>query len=227
MKTLPKITLLLLALLFPCAMPLLAGDIFNGLIEDGSGKGLKGAKIWLTDKRQYAKSDKKGHFGLESVSEGDTIHVEYQKTIHAIPVGKVNGMRIIIVDAKATYNPDEELVNHGYGWVSRRDYTGSSNAITGARLVATGQPTLLGALRGLVPGMDISASGRVTMRGHSSLISDDQPLFIVDGNMVSTLDMVNLYSIDRVEVLKDGSIYGSRGSGGAILVFTKRGNEKE
>ena len=204
-----------------------AGELFNGLIEDGTGKAIKGAKIWLTDKRQYAKSDKKGHFGLEEVNEGDTLHIEYQKNIHAIPVGKVNGMRIIIVDTKITYNPDEELVNHGYGWVSRRDYTGTSNAISGARIVATGQPTLLGALRGLVPGMEVSSNGKVTMRGHSSLISDDQPLFIVDGNMVSTLDMVNLYSIDRVEVLKDGSIYGSRGSGGVILVFTKRGNEKE
>ncbi|MCH5345544.1 MAG: TonB-dependent receptor plug domain-containing protein [Muribaculaceae bacterium] len=226
MKKLLKI-FVLIALVVLNATTAAAGEIFNGLVTDGKGQPIKGAKVWLTDKRQYAKSDKKGHFGLESVSPGDTIHLEYQKVVHAIPVGTVNGMRVIIVDATATYNPDAELVNHGYGWVSRRDYTGSSNGISGARLVATGQSTLTEALRGLVPGLDISRDGRITLRGHSSLISDDQPLFIIDGNIVGSLDMINLNMIDHVEIQKDGSMYGTRGSGGAILVFTKRGNEKE
>jgi len=40
---------------------------------------------------------------------------------------------------------------------------------------------------------------------------------------VSSLESVNIYDVDHVEVLKDGSIYGSQGANGVILVTTKRG----
>lgn len=206
------------------AMPALAAGFFNGLIEDGAGKGIKGAKVWLTDKRHYTKSDKKGRFGLEEVNEGDTIHIEYQKTVYAIPVGNVNGMKIIIVGTKIDYKPDTELVSYGYGWVTSRDNTGTSNGISGARLVATGQSTIIQALEGLVPGLNVSPLGKVTIRGTNTFIGNDEPLYIVDGSIVGSLDFINIHSVDHVEVIKDATIYGSRGAGGAIVVYTKRGN---
>ena len=133
-------------------------------------------------------------------------------------------MRIVLVGTDISYRPDDELVSYGYGWVSRRDTAGSSDGVTGARLVATGQSNILDALSGLIPGLNVSPSGKVTIRGTSSFV-DSSPIFIVDGNYVSSLDFVNIHSVDRVEVLKDASIYGSRGAGGAIIVYTKRGND--
>lgn len=54
---------------------------------------------------------------------------------------------------------------------------------------------------------------------------EDHPFngLIVDDLPVSTLDGINLYDVERVEVLKDAPIYGSRGANGAIIVITKRG----
>lgn len=201
-----------------------AGDLLNGIAVDGAGNGIKGVKVWHKNRSNYTKTDKKGRFGLSDISAGDTITVEYRKQTYRVPIGTSGGIRIIIVDGNVNSSPDEELVNHGYGWVKRREYNSASNGISGDRLRATGQTTILKALAGLVPGLDVSPNGKVTLRGRTSIMSDDQPLFLVDGNIVASLDMINLGSVERVEVLKDGSIYGSRGANGAILVYTKRGN---
>ncbi len=200
----------------------LAGELFNGLVVDGSGKGIKNVKAWTTSSREYTKSDRDGRFGLSDVESGDTLHIEYKKQRYDIPLSGSRGLRIVMTDLNMTSSPDDELVSYGYGWVKRREYNSASSGISGDRLRATGQNNLLKALEGLVPGLYVSASGHVTLRGRTSFMLDDQPLFIVDGNYVSGFDMINLGSVDRVEVLKDGSMFGSRGANGAIIVYTKR-----
>lgn len=119
---------------------------------------------------------------------------------------------------------DDELVNLGYGYVKRREHTGVSSGISGDRLRQTGQRDILKALSGLVAGLNITqVNGEtdVNIRGQKSLVMSNTPLFIVDGTQVSSLDFVSVYDVESVEVLKDASIYGSRGANGAILVTTK------
>lgn len=105
--------------------------------------------------------------------------------------------------------------------------TSDPNHITGEELVRTGQTTILGALQGLVPGLNISgndfAGYNTNIRGINSFAAPSTPLFIVDGTIVNSLDIVNIHDVDYVEIDKDGAMYGSRGANGAIKVFTKRG----
>jgi TonB-dependent SusC/RagA subfamily outer membrane receptor len=49
---------------------------------------------------------------------------------------------------------------------------------------------------------------------------------LVDGVEVESLSFVNVYDVDRVDVLKDSNIYGAKGANGVILVTTKRGTNK-
>ena len=81
-------------------------------------------------------------------------------------------------------------------------------------------------MRGLVPGLLISPSGEISLRGQTSFYLDSTPLFVVDDVVVNSLDIVNIHDVEHVEVLKDANMYGSRGANGAILVKTKRGNSK-
>lgn len=60
------------------------------------------------------------------------------------------------------------------------------------------------------------------IRGRNTLTGPTTPLFIIDGVVVDSLDFVNLYDVDYVEVLKDATIYGSRGANGVIIVHTKK-----
>ncbi|MDF9799474.1 hypothetical protein OKW21_004737 [Catalinimonas alkaloidigena] len=84
---------------------------------------------------------------------------------------------------------------------------------------------ILEALQGRIAGVQIYRSGmfdyRAVIRGYGS------PLYLIDGVPVdaSAMSMVSQYDIDRVEVLKGPSaaIYGGRGGGGVIALFTKRG----
>lgn len=103
--------------------------------------------------------------------------------------------------------------------------------ITGEQLQRTGQSSVLGALQGLVPGLNVVRSGRndydATIRGIDSMMSPTTPLYIIDGVIVDSFDSLNIYDVDYVDVLKDASIYGSRGANGAIYVHTKRGSAKD
>ena len=70
------------------------------------------------------------------------------------------------------------------------------------------------------PGADIS----IRVRGSSSLNASSDPLVVVDGFVGAAFPQQN--NIESIEILKDASataIYGSRGSGGVILVTTKKG----
>ena len=84
---------------------------------------------------------------------------------------------------------------------------------------------ILESLQGRIPGVQIYRNGmynfRAVIRGSGS------PLYLLDGMPVdaSALIAINQFDLDRIEVLKGPSaaIYGGRGGGGVIALFSKRG----
>lgn len=202
---------------------------FNGMVQDVLGQPMRNVKIWVTNDRQYTMSDRKGRFGLTDVKATDTLHIKYKKQRYDIAVEGRKSMRIMIAD-EPRVEEDQELVDMGYGFVRRREYTGVSNYISGEELRNTGRGSLLAALQGRVPGLNVvtgpfPSDERVSMRGITSINLDNTPLFLVDGVIVESLDHINIYDVESVEVLKDASIYGARGANGAILVHTRRGGK--
>ncbi len=213
-------------LVFSCVFCSFADVPFNGIIYDSNAKPMKGARIYTKSPRRYATSDKQGRFGLTDVQPDDTIHVKVnkRKIPYAIPVDGRKSMKIFLADEQnPKVNEDDELVSFGYGFVKKRESTGVSSGISGEDLVRTGQRDIVSALKGRVAGLDVSPSGEVTIRGVHSLTLSNEPLYIVDGVVVYDLRNINIHDVDYVEVLKDASIYGSRGANGAIIVYTKTG----
>ncbi len=83
-------------------------------------------------------------------------------------------------------------------------------------------------MRGRVPGVQIGyaspgSTPSITIRGESSINSSTQPLFVVDGSVVSDISLINPNDVDSIDVMKDSStsIYGSRGANGVIVIKTK------
>lgn len=221
MKTYIKHSLILLAMLLGCGSILAQEDVpFNGIITDAVKQPLKGAKIWVK-KNHVATSDKEGKFGLTNVSPLDTLHIRYRRTNYLIPVEGRKSIRIFLGD-QLNVSEDDELANMGYNFVKKREKLIPSNGISGEDLVRTGQTDILQALVGLVPGYNL-VNGTPEIRGKNSLTLSNEPLYILDGVVVPSLSGVNIYDVDHVEVLKDASIYGSRGANGAIIVTTRRG----
>ena len=205
---------------------------FNGIVTDMTGTPLKGVRVFLHSESYSAKTDKKGHFGLTNVAPTDTIHLIYKRERYAIAVEGRKSMRIHLGDQVAPVaQEDQELVDIGYGWVKRRESLQPSTGIRGEDLIRGGYTNILQALQGRVPGLQIKPSSRpgeepqASMRGINSIYMDQTPLFIVDGVIVPSLDFINIHDVDYIEVLRDASIYGSRGANGAILVHTKKGKK--
>ena len=199
---------------------------FNGVVADLLGQPLKGARVWVVSPDYYTTTDKKGKFGLTNVKPTDTLHVKYKKQLYLIPVDTMKSVRVRLADElKFEAQQDEELVNFGYGFVKRRESCSSTSGISGEMLVRTGRTDILDALNGLVPGLSV-VNGKAIIRGLATINGSPDPLMLVDGVEVESLSYVNVYDVDRVEVLKDANIYGAKGANGAILVTTKRGPSK-
>ncbi|MES2332140.1 MAG: TonB-dependent receptor plug domain-containing protein [Bacteroidota bacterium] len=85
-----------------------------------------------------------------------------------------------------------------------------------------------------VPGLEVKTNsntggGSIVVRGISSLTSQGQPIFVVDGTVFnSALDIaaINTQDVESISVLKDAAsqtAYGSRGMFGVIVITTKKG----
>lgn len=203
---------------------------FNGIVKDILGNPKKNVTVYVNNPRLYATTDKQGRFGLTDVKPTDILHVKVKKKVYDVPVNGRRSIVIVIADDESIRetNEDQELVDIGYGFVKRRERTMPGNTISGEELIRTGQTNLLNALAGKVPGLNINPNNRpggeasVTIRGIHSINLPSTPLFVVDGVIRDTLIDINLYDVDYVEIMKEASIYGSRGGNGAIIVHTKK-----
>ena len=66
-----------------------------------------------------------------------------------------------------------------------------------------------------------------TRDNHKAGVNVNNPLFIVDGKEVSTLENIDPYQIESVSILKDASaveIYGEKGKNGVVIITIKKVN---
>lgn len=127
--------------------------------------------------------------------------------------------------------PDTETVETGYGGVDKDHVTGSAATYEGDAL-HKGHPRTLAEMLSRIPGVrviDMVEGGlTVRIRGSSSFLAGEEPLFVIDGMPIQStggaLNTVNPNNIESIRVLKNAdatAIYGSRGANGVILIKTK------
>lgn len=115
-----------------------------------------------------------------------------------------------------------------FGGAPRREIV-TSNDIT----KDPGQP-IEQVLAGRFPGVEVNRTSdggvAVRIRGGSSLMGSNEPLYVIDGVEINpgvngALAGINPYDIDSIEVLKDATstaMYGSRGANGVIIIKMKK-----
>ena len=65
----------------------------------------------------------------------------------------------------------------------------------------------------------------IRVRGSSSISSNNEPLYVIDGFQTDIGNQINPEDIESIEILKDAAataIYGSRGANGVVLITTIR-----
>lgn len=83
-------------------------------------------------------------------------------------------------------------------------------------------------IRAEVGGVTVSGRSIQIQQAHS-FFGSGEPLFVVNGVIVPSIDQVNPVEVKRIKVLKgsEAAIYGVRGSNGVIDITLKNGTEKE
>jgi len=116
--------------------------------------------------------------------------------------------------------PESEMkIDVGYGTKRKKDLTTDVGYIDGQDDVNASYTNIYDMIRGKVPGVQVSGN-KITIRGINSINLSSDPLLVVDGVVVSSIDHISPRQVRSISVLKgsDAAIYGSRGAGGVILI---------
>ena len=204
-----------------------ATDTLVGLIINQKGKAMKNISVVYAGKVE--RTDKKGIFMFPEVSLSDTLSLLLpKKRIWQVPVVGMSFVKITVQEDR--YSLDEakdEIVYIGYGSMNKRTGSSGNISISGDELRKGGQTDIYRALTGKIAGLTVVRTDdgemKFVIRGGapSFVIEDNSALLVVDGMIVDNLDHVDIYSIEQVTVMKEATIYGMRGSNGAIVIKTK------
>ena len=244
MKRLLAIALFMLASLASRAQD----GMVSGKVVESSGEPVIGAAVYYDGLNSVnTTTDFQGRYAIKAIPGKDLVFScigMKNRTVRVAGPAKID----VTLEADNIFLEDAVVI--GYGEQQRQDLTGAITSVRADELRKSSEPDVLGALRGLVAGLDISShSGEpgagysITIRGNNSINASSRPLIVIDGMQMDInpdesatssmslsgtdpLSFLNPVDIQSIEVLKDASataIYGSRGANGVILITTKGG----
>lgn len=207
----------------------------SGNVSDNMGP-IIGATVKIAGTSNMAVTDMDGNFKLNNVKNADkaVLQVSYvgMEDFKEPLKGRTSGINIVMKESMGQLN---EVVVVGYGTQKRVNLTGAVASVAGKNLEKVPTASVGEALVGRLPGVQITtadgspdAEQTIRVRGGGSITQDNNPLIIVDGFEVSSLNDIPPTDVESIDVLKDAAstaIYGARGANGVVLVTTKRPNE--
>ncbi|MBR8536388.1 TonB-dependent receptor [Carboxylicivirga sediminis] len=232
------------------------GQQITGKVTDTNGEALPGVSIFIKGTTTGSITDIDGNYSLAIQNDGSVLVYSFIgfKTQEI----EASGKTIINVVMQEDVTDLDEVVVVGYGEMRKSDVTGSIASVQARDEVARQYPSVDMLLQGRASGLQVvgnagSPGGAVSVRirGTNSLRGNNEPLYVVDGVIISTagtevsdpstdaneiqaqqngLTGLNPRDIEKVEVLKDASataIYGSRGANGVVMITTKSGAGKK
>jgi len=225
---------------------LVAQRTISGQVTDEDGLALIGATVLVKNTSIGTVTDAEGNYSVE-VSEDATALV-FSYTGYATREVEIGASNIINVTLEESAAQLQEVVVTGYGQQSRRLSTFNAATVDTKAFENIPVQSFEQALQGRLPGVSITgnsgtlgAQQAIRIRGTGSITASNQPLFVVDGQIINSdtesgfalggpgdnpLLNINPNDIERVDVLKDAAataLYGARGSNGVIVITTRSG----
>ncbi len=231
-----KKTLLLLVLVTITGLQAVmaqATKTLKGVVLDEKNAPLNGAKVSAKGGDAATFTDDDGSFELTVPEAVTTLLVEFFGNEKEVAAG--NGSAPLSVSIN-TSTQIEGVIVDAYRSVAKENFTGAANQITSEQLEKFPVTSFTKAIEGAAPGVQTTNGGgqpgagaSFRIRGTSSISASSDPLIILDGGAYDgSLSSINPTDIETITLLKDAaatSLYGSRGSGGVIVVTTKRGKQ--
>lgn len=163
----------------------------KGRVLDSDNKPLKGVSVTVKGMSKGVQTDENGNFTLLGVTENALL--EFSFVGYTTQTYKVrSGGTSIVITLIASVQRLEEVVMVGYGSTKRKDLTGSVASVDVNEVKNVPFTSIDQALSGKAAGVQvIQADGspggvaRIRIRGGSSLIGGNDPLYIIDGVQVT------------------------------------------
>jgi len=204
----------------------------SGKVTNENGIALDGATVLEKGTKNSTLTRQGGIFQLNVSSGKSRLVISFIG--HEEQEIAVDDKTNLSVSLKTANENLSDVVVIGYATVRKKDVTGAVAGITQQDIKSRPVVTALEAMQGKIAGVDITSNtrpgvlGDITIRGVRSLTASNTPLFVVDNIPLTTgtIDNINPYDIESIDVLKDASataIYGSRGANGVVIITTKTG----
>ena len=246
------------------AMPALAFSqrvnfTVKGTVTAGGGEPLIGVTVQLPALSIGTITDVDGSYELTGNANPGDYNIEFRYVGYATSSQRVNisGSGAVTADvvlAEDILNMDEILIV-GSSVTSKRKQLGNAiNSLKADKLVTANPQGVTGALQGKLPGARITQNSgdpaggfSVQLRGASTLLGSSEPLYVIDGVVISNntsnvtninatggesrpgtnrLADINPNDIEDITVINGAAAaaqYGSRASNGVVLITTKKG----
>ena len=174
----------------------------NGRIIDGTGQPVPGAVVMLQGSGTAAMTDENGKYTLEfTVPEGKKPRLTVSCMGYEDQTVDISNRSVI----DFTLAEDSELLDEsvvvGYGSMRRSDLTGSVTSVKVTDEAASQNATFDKLLQGRAAGVQVVSNSAapdgavsVLIRGASSFNSSSEPLYVVDGIIISTESNANLFT---------------------------------
>ncbi len=222
----------------------------SGTVKDAKdGSALVGASVLVKGSKTGTSTGADGSFKISVPSSASTL------VVSSVGFGSqevnISGKSSVEVSLTPANDQLNEVVVIGYGTAKKKDLTG---AVVSVQAKNFNQGAIMAPdqlLQNVVAGLEVTntsgqpgAASTIQIRGTSSIRSNNNPLYVVDGvpldggtarpNLGNTfgstpnsnpLLFIDPNSIAQIDVLKDASsaaIYGSRGANGVIVITTKK-----
>ena len=229
---------------------ILAQQAVTGVVSDDLGELLPGVTVLEKGTSNGTVTDFDGKFvisvsGSESILLFSSVGMQTKER----NVGSQSTLSVVLLESTESL---DEVVVTALGITREKKALGYSvGEVDGEELAAVPQENVLNAIAGRVSGVAVSSVGgpgssvSMVIRGATSLSSDNQPLFVIDGVPVANtlnnvggfgsrvsvdygnaISDINPDDIESMTVLKGPSaaaLYGSRAGNGVVIITTKSG----
>lgn len=208
-------------------------QVVTGRVTDAeTGEALPGVNILVKGSTTGTTTNLDGEFQLDVPNLQETLVFSYIGFL--TQEISLDGRTELEVVMEQDVMGIDELVVIGYGTQKRSDLTGALSSVDAQEFADKPVSRVDQMIAGNIPGLDVVSSGHLPgedsemlLRGRRSLIASNDPLIILDGMPFhGSINDINPYDVQSIDVLKDASstaIYGSRGANGVIIITTKHG----
>jgi TonB-dependent SusC/RagA subfamily outer membrane receptor len=197
----------------------------TGQVSDNKGNPVADAIILIDYESSGVVTDSKGMYKVRVKNSASVISVF--RPMGGVIEEEINGRSVInfrLAGASQSQaseykgNIENDNINIGYGSASKKDITTRVTTLDGPNNKNAAYKDIYEMIQSSDPSVQVNGT-KITIRGINSINSTD-PLLIVGGQVVSSIDDISPQMVESIHILKssDAAIYGSRGANGVIMI---------